>query len=49
VQNRPTATNYERAFEQRPEVYAAWQQLNRSERAGRGAGTSLYRRDVLMT
>ena len=28
------ATNYERAFEQRPEVYAAWQQLNGAIKAG---------------
>jgi uncharacterized peroxidase-related enzyme len=27
-------TNYERAFEQRPEVYAAWQQLNGAIKAG---------------
>lgn len=26
--NPPVATNFERAFEQRPEVYAAWRQLN---------------------
>ena len=28
------ATNYERAFEQRPEVYAAWQQLSGAIKAG---------------
>jgi alkylhydroperoxidase family enzyme len=28
------ATNYERAFEERPEVYAAWQQLNGAIKAG---------------
>ena len=28
------ATNYERAFEQRPEVYAAWVQLNSAIKAG---------------
>jgi len=28
VQNPRVATNYERAFAERPEVYAAWQQLN---------------------
>ncbi len=28
------ATNYERAFEQRPEVYAAWVQLNGAIKAG---------------
>jgi uncharacterized peroxidase-related enzyme len=28
------ATNYERGFEQRPAVYAAWQQLNNSIKAG---------------
>src|SRR6516162_11863777 len=28
------ATNYERAFEQRPEVYAAWQQLNGAIKSG---------------
>jgi alkylhydroperoxidase family enzyme len=27
-------TNYERAFEERPEVYAAWQQLNGAIKAG---------------
>lgn len=27
-------TNYERAFEQRPEVYAAWQQLNGAIKGG---------------
>ncbi|HSP70927.1 MAG TPA: carboxymuconolactone decarboxylase family protein [Gaiellaceae bacterium] len=27
-------TNYERAFEQRPEVYAAWQQLNGAIKSG---------------
>jgi alkylhydroperoxidase family enzyme len=27
-------TNYERAFEERPEVYAAWQQLNGAVKAG---------------
>ena len=28
MQNPRVATNYERAFAERPEVYAAWQQLN---------------------
>src|SRR5260370_4380057 len=28
------ATNYERAFEQRPAVYAAWMQLNGAIKAG---------------
>lgn len=28
------ATNFERAFEKRPEVYAAWQQLNGAVKAG---------------
>ena len=28
------ATNFERAFEERPEVYAAWQQLNGAIKAG---------------
>src|SRR5262245_66562178 len=30
----PMATNYERAFEQRPAVYAAWQQLNGAIKTG---------------
>src|SRR5512142_1529437 len=32
--NPPMPTNYERAFEQRPEVYAAWQQLNGAIKGG---------------
>jgi alkylhydroperoxidase family enzyme len=34
VQNPPMPTNFERAFEQRSEVYAAWQQLNGAIKAG---------------
>ena len=31
---RPVTTNFERAFAERPEVYAAWQQLNGAIKAG---------------
>jgi uncharacterized peroxidase-related enzyme len=34
VQNPAVTTNHERAFAERPEVYAAWQQLNGSIKAG---------------
>jgi alkylhydroperoxidase family enzyme len=34
VQNPPMPTNMEKAFEQRPEVFAAWQQLNGAIKAG---------------
>lgn len=34
AENLPVATNYERAFAARPEVYAAWQQLNGAIKAG---------------
>ena len=34
VQNTPMTTNYERAFADRPEVYAAWAQLNAAIKAG---------------
>ena len=34
MQNPAVTTNHERAFAERPEVYAAWQQLNGSIKAG---------------
>ncbi len=34
LQNPAVATNYERAFAERPEVYAAWAQLNGAIKAG---------------
>ena len=34
MQNPPMPTNMEKAFEQRPEVFAAWQQLNGAIKAG---------------
>jgi uncharacterized peroxidase-related enzyme len=34
LQNRAVATNFERAFDERPEVYAAWRQLIEAIKSG---------------